>query len=555
MIKKVYTDKPERPYIFGIDNTKKPTQKKLIKAISKGIGTDLIQETDIPVEFAPVHPNKTPLDLHLDWRKFLLLNIKAKPSTLFVPAEGGGEGDDEGGEGGGGGSLDWVYLKGLAHHIQDVKKEFEKHRGLKPFQTTIIGKPCAGKSFFGAKLADHYNVPHITTDVVLRDIEHWQDEQEKVFNVKEEKRKKAEAIENARLAEEKAKKDEEELKKQQARQARKDARRAADPDNYQSSDGEGAGITSPPPEAKDDDDADEKPAEAPPAGDDEAPAEEGTLSMADRKAKYQKQLELLKIEAQQSDDDFAELPIKVKIRDENKGDKNARVSTQLLCEAFRWRLSQNDCQNRGYILDGFPYSYKDAESVFFVTPEPPKKPEPELDEDGNPKEVEAEPEGEEAIDLKPQFQKTIYPDNVIYIKGNDDYLRKRARELEAKGDKASKWDPENLERRLARFNECNNLQLFVRANTHKDLGLPSYKPGVLPVSRFYQENKTEVFEVECDGDIFEMFESMRVYIERNGRSYNYLKVVKTLNDERETQLEQEEKDFNADKARKAEEDE
>ena len=41
----------------------------------------------------------------------------------------------------------------------------------------------------------------------------------------------------------------------------------------------------------------EKPAEAAPAGDDEAPAEEGALSMSDRKAKYQKQLELLKIEA------------------------------------------------------------------------------------------------------------------------------------------------------------------------------------------------------------------------------------------------------------------
>lgn len=54
-------------------------------------------------------------------------------------------------------------------------------RGLKPFKSSIIGKPCAGKSFFGKKLAEHYNVPHIFTEVVLHDIEHWQDEQEVAF--------------------------------------------------------------------------------------------------------------------------------------------------------------------------------------------------------------------------------------------------------------------------------------------------------------------------------------------------------------------------------------
>jgi len=93
MVKKVSESKPERPYIFGIDNTKKPTQKKLIRAISKGIGTGLISETDIPVEFVNAHPQKTPLQLDLDWRKFLLLNIKAKPSSLFVSPDAP-KGDD-----------------------------------------------------------------------------------------------------------------------------------------------------------------------------------------------------------------------------------------------------------------------------------------------------------------------------------------------------------------------------------------------------------------------------------------------------------------------------
>jgi len=56
------------------------------------------------------------------------------------------------------------------------------------------------------------------------------------------------------------------------------------------------------------------------------------------------------------------------------------------------------------------------------------------------------------------------------------------------------------------------------------------------MTRFFQENKTEIFEVDCDGNPFEMFESMRVYIERNGRSNNYLPPVAELNVEREKHL-------------------
>ena len=72
---------------------------------------------------------------------------------------------------------------------------------MKPFKTTIVGKPCAGKSYFGVKLAEHYNVPHILTDRVLKDIEHWQDEQEKIYSVLLKKREKAEEGENLKKAE------------------------------------------------------------------------------------------------------------------------------------------------------------------------------------------------------------------------------------------------------------------------------------------------------------------------------------------------------------------
>ena len=62
-----------------------------------------------------------------------------------------------------------------------------------------------------------------------------------------------------------------------------------------------------------------------------------------------------------------------------------------------------------------------------------------------------------------------------------------------------------------------------------------------------------MFQIGCDGNTFEMFESMRIYIERNGRSYNYLDSVRKLNTKREESLVQEEKDFKADKAAQSEE--
>ena len=113
---------------------------------------------DIPLEYAPVHPKQTPLNLHLDWKKFVMLNIKAKPSRIFVPDAVGAEGGDadadaeaeaeEGGEDAGG--FQWHCKAGLAVNIQRVKEEFCKERGLKPFKIGINGKPCSGKSFYAA---------------------------------------------------------------------------------------------------------------------------------------------------------------------------------------------------------------------------------------------------------------------------------------------------------------------------------------------------------------------------------------------------------------------
>jgi len=59
----------------------------------------------------------------------------------------------------------------------------------------------------------------------------------------------------------------------------------------------------------------------------------------------------------ESDDDFEFIDIKEKIKEFVKENgKEVRIPDNLINEAVRWRLNQNDCQNRGYVLDGYPKS-------------------------------------------------------------------------------------------------------------------------------------------------------------------------------------------------------
>lgn len=213
-----------------------------------------------------------------------------------------------------------------------------------------------------------------------------------------------------------------------------------------------------------------------------------------------------------------------------------------MSEAFRWRLSQNDCQNRGYVLDGYPLSYDTSTQVFFVAGKAPEKPKPVLNDEGEEVPPEEDPIDEDALAemLRPKFQGHIYPDSVILIRGDDEWIRKHAKALSKAANK--KWDIDNLARRLEKWHQMNDIELFRKANNAEDLGMPNAKKYNLPITRFYQENKTEVFEIDCGRNQFEMFEAMRVYIERNGRSYNYLSSVKSLNHKREEHLTQEEKD-------------
>ena len=189
MVKTIYEKKPGQNYIFAIDDNKKPKQKKLVSAISNGIGTGLVESIDIPETFKKAHPKMSPIQLDLDWKKSLLLDLYVTPSALFIKPEVPVTGDGDEGEGEGGGDelleMNWHCKSGMAENIQLVKQEFAKERNLKPVKIFISGPPCSGKTFFGKQLAEHYNVPHINMEKLLSDLASWDQEKEDNYNKRE----------------------------------------------------------------------------------------------------------------------------------------------------------------------------------------------------------------------------------------------------------------------------------------------------------------------------------------------------------------------------------
>jgi adenylate kinase len=235
-----------------------------------------------------------------------------------------------------------------------------------------------------------------------------------------------------------------------------------------------------------------------------------------------------------SDDEFELIQIKQKVKEFRTASQADRIPPHLINEAVRWRLNRNDCQNRGYVLDGYPKNAQSAQDVFVITPEKAVK----KDKAEGSDEEEAEPvEEEEGEALKPVLQKNIYPESVVSLNATELFLRRRSNSLQAQAiSEAMKWHTSKLVEKLAGYNAANSINLFKH---------PDECNCIYPTQKFFQDNKTEIFEMDAEGDKYEMFESMRIYIERFGRPYNYLKSVKELNEEREQHLIEEERETKA----------
>ena len=290
MVKAVFEKKPNRKYIFAIDNNKKPTQKKLIAAISNGIGTGLIESIDVPETFKKAHPQQTPIQLDLDWKKTLMLDLMVTPSSLFIKADApqaAAADDGEGGEEGDGEliEMEWLCKSGLPKMISLVKEEFAKERNLRPVKILVMGPPCAGKSFYAEQIAEHYNIPHIHMEKMLQELLSWDQEKDDRYKKRVEERDRKVAALKATSAAER-----EESNKKQPAKAVVDP----GPDDGGAEGGDGGGDGGDGEAAKDE------------AGEDGEGGEDGQPGAPEKKDELEIPVEV------DSDDDF--LPIDIKER-------------------------------------------------------------------------------------------------------------------------------------------------------------------------------------------------------------------------------------------------
>jgi adenylate kinase family enzyme len=71
---------------------------------------------------------------------------------------------------------------------------------------------------------------------------------------------------------------------------------------------------------------------------------------------YQQRLAQADLDDADTEDEYEPLAIRTKVH-AFRAESGNKLSSEILSEAFRWRLEQTDCQNRGYILDGYPKSF------------------------------------------------------------------------------------------------------------------------------------------------------------------------------------------------------
>ena len=148
----VVNKKPSTRYIFAIDQTRKPTLKRHVETISKGLGTGKVQS--VPVEESKDDP----------YLEIFQLNIKLIPSKIVeqIEAEEEEAGEEEPEEEEEGEEavekviipkfkFTWWCKEGMRKNIAKIVGEYNTFRGLKPIKIFITGPPGSGKTFFSTK--------------------------------------------------------------------------------------------------------------------------------------------------------------------------------------------------------------------------------------------------------------------------------------------------------------------------------------------------------------------------------------------------------------------
>lgn len=168
IIKQIIEKKPENKYVFACDMTKNKTSKEIVSSISKKIGSGKTMsiprnetfiknlnfniKTDLYIDPSKYQEKKLNLILtenELNWQGFFHLDIFLNQSRLLEA-----------------GDFEW-YSKDFNKSIKKVLKEFTKYRKLRPLKIVLNCEDNYERCIYSSKLAKFYNIPIINANSIL----------------------------------------------------------------------------------------------------------------------------------------------------------------------------------------------------------------------------------------------------------------------------------------------------------------------------------------------------------------------------------------------------
>ena len=225
---------------------------------------------------------------------------------------------------------------------------------------------------------------------------------------------------------------------------------------------------------------------------------------------------------------------------------------EILYECLKYLLKSNAAVNRGYVLEGIPVTKDEINSIYYYKKEIKTNPE---DEEKPPEEEEQEDEEEEKKDDEKEEKKDDEENKEDEDKKEGDEEEEKKDEDDENKDEENKEEEKKEEEKAPEEGEADGEGKKKKKKKKKKKIKPKkyktkFEKTLLPesvitlskidkqtsdvdisfweVEQFYQENKIEimnlVYEDEEKDDPEETFEMMRIYIERNGRPFNYFKL-------------------------------
>ena len=225
---------------------------------------------------------------------------------------------------------------------------------------------------------------------------------------------------------------------------------------------------------------------------------------------------------------------------------------EILYECLKYLLKSNAAVNRGYVLEGIPVTKDEINSIYYYKKEIKTNPE---DEEKPPEEEEQEDEEEEKKDDEKEEKKDDEENKEDEDKKEGDEEEEKKDEEDENKEEENKEEEKKEEEKAPEEGEADGEGKKKKKKKKKKKIKPKkyktkFEKTLLPesvitlskidkqtsdvdisfweVEQFYQENKIEimnlVYEDEEKDDPEETFEMMRIYIERNGRPFNYFKL-------------------------------